>query len=142
MYCTGGVDYEATVSELAFDMNTNRACAQIPIIDDDISEALETFSVSINVSDAVSTPQGIIIMPDTASITVLDNDGMLLHLITVITHLSLSSISLLYELVVQVMFARPSYTFNEDDVIGIIEVVISGSVLQDTEVFVIGGTNM
>lgn len=38
------------------------------------------------------------------------------------------------------MFSRPAYTFIEDDVIGTIEVVISGPVREDTEVFISGGT--
>ena len=38
------------------------------------------------------------------------------------------------------MFSRPSYTFNEDDVIGIIEVVVSGPVREDAEVIILGGT--
>ena len=38
------------------------------------------------------------------------------------------------------MFSRPSYTFNEDDVIGIIEVVVSGAVLEDAELVISGGT--
>ena len=37
------------------------------------------------------------------------------------------------------MFSRPSYTFSEDDVIGIIEVVISGAILEEAEVIVTGG---
>ena len=42
---------------------------------------------------------------------------------------------------VQVMFARPSYTFNEDDVIGTVEIVISGPILEEAEVIVVGGEN-
>lgn len=37
------------------------------------------------------------------------------------------------------MFARQSYTFNEDDVIGIVEVVVSGPVREDALVIVTGG---
>lgn len=37
------------------------------------------------------------------------------------------------------MFARQSYTFNEDDVIGIVEVVLSGAVREDALVIVTGG---
>ena len=37
------------------------------------------------------------------------------------------------------MFARPSYTFNEDDVIGIVEVVVSSPVQEDALVIVTGG---
>lgn len=37
------------------------------------------------------------------------------------------------------MFAQQSYTFNEDDVIGIVEIVLSGPVREDARVIVIGG---
>ena len=37
------------------------------------------------------------------------------------------------------MFARESYTFNEDDVIGVVEVVLSGPVREDALVIVTGG---
>ena len=37
------------------------------------------------------------------------------------------------------MFARQSYTFNEDDVIGIVEVVLSGPVREDALVIITGG---
>ena len=41
-----------------------------------------------------------------------------------------------------VTFAQPSYTFNEDDVIGIVEVIISGPVREDAQVIVIGGEQL
>lgn len=37
------------------------------------------------------------------------------------------------------MFARRSYTFNEDDVIGIVEIVLSGPVREEALVTVTGG---
>ena len=37
------------------------------------------------------------------------------------------------------MFAKSSYTFIEDDGTGIIEVLLSGPVLDDVEIIVIGG---
>ena len=37
------------------------------------------------------------------------------------------------------MFARRSYTFNEDDVIGIVEIILSGPVREDALVIVTGG---
>jgi hypothetical protein len=37
------------------------------------------------------------------------------------------------------MFARQSYTFDEADVIGIVEVVLSGPVREDALVIVTGG---
>lgn len=37
------------------------------------------------------------------------------------------------------MFAQPSYIFSEDDVIGIVEIVLSGPVREDALVVVTGG---
>ena len=39
------------------------------------------------------------------------------------------------------MFARRSYTFSEDDFVGIVEVVLSGPVREDALVIVTGGEN-
>ncbi len=37
------------------------------------------------------------------------------------------------------MFARQSYTFNEADIIGIVEVILSGPVREDALVIITGG---
>ena len=72
----GGVDYDATVSQLTFSASQSRACAEIPITDDIISEPMEVFAVSLSfLDDLMSGPEGITIMPDSANISIIDDDG-------------------------------------------------------------------
>ena len=70
--CTGGSDYTQTTSDLTFDAGTSRACAEIPIVDDNLSESPEVFTVSV-VPDG---DPGVIVTPATANVTITDNDGM------------------------------------------------------------------
>ncbi len=70
---TGGMDYDAIASQLTFSASESRACADIPVTDDIISEPMEVFAVSLNFPGLL--PEGIAIMPDSANITIVDNDG-------------------------------------------------------------------
>lgn len=45
----------------------------IPIIDDKLSESVEVFSVTV--ASLVGEP-AVVVMPDTANVTITDNDGM------------------------------------------------------------------
>ena len=78
-YCTthtiGGMDYDATASQLTFSASESRACAEIPITDDSTSEPMEMFTVSLSFLDLMPSPEGVAIMPDSANITIVDNDG-------------------------------------------------------------------
>ena len=56
--------------QLSFDSVTNRSCAVIPIEDDSIYEQPENFPVEISSPDPDVTT-----IPDTAAITIMDNDG-------------------------------------------------------------------
>ena len=47
--------------------------------------------------------------------------------------------SLVVSIEILVMFERPSYTFNEEDEMGIIEIVKSGTVSEPFDVRVVGG---
>jgi uncharacterized protein involved in high-affinity Fe2+ transport len=73
MYGTGGMDYDAIASQLTFSASEGRACAEIPITDDIISEPMEVFAVSLTSPGLL--PEGIAVMPDSANITIADNDG-------------------------------------------------------------------
>lgn len=52
---------------MTFDPTTSRSCAEIPIIDDDVPEDDETFTVTV-------TDTGINITPDTGIVTIVDDD--------------------------------------------------------------------
>lgn len=73
MYGIGGMDYDATASQLAFSASESRACMEIPITDDIISEPMEHFAVSLTFPGLL--PEGTAVMPDLANITIVDNDG-------------------------------------------------------------------
>ena len=138
MYGIGGIDYDATASQLAFSASESRACMEIPITDDIISEPMEHFAVSLTFPGLL--PEGTAVMPDSANITIVDNDGkctkeVILNLMRYDPYPCHFS----RWLDVSVMFARESYTFNEDDVIGVVEVVLSGPVREDALVIVTGG---
>ena len=68
----GGLDYVEAATQLTFSAGNIRACVDIPITDDSISEPVETFTISL---DPVSFAEGITITPSTASVTIIDNDG-------------------------------------------------------------------
>lgn len=126
------MDYDATAAQLTFSASESRACAEIPITDDSMSEPMEMFAVSLSFLDLMP---GVAIMPDSANITIEDNDGKWGKL-SIGCNMTLSSPCWLD---VSVMFARRSYTFNEDDVIGIVEIVLSGPVREEALVTVTGG---
>ena len=65
-----GVDYDTTSVELLFNAANSRACAQIPIEDDNLDEDPETFDVTL-----VTTDPDISLAPDQAMVIINDNDG-------------------------------------------------------------------
>ena len=64
----GGVDYTRRTVVLTFDPITSRSCTDIPIINDDVPEDDETFTVTV-------TDTGINITPDIGIVTIVDDDG-------------------------------------------------------------------
>lgn len=75
VYTLGASDFEGTSSQLTFDASIGRACAQIPIIDDEIPESMELFAVLLSIPIPGPDTEGISIMPEAANITITDNDG-------------------------------------------------------------------
>ena len=63
-------DYSFQQMTFTFSRNNTQQCFNIGILDDDINEAEKIFFVMLTTSD----PQ-VILSPDTANITILDNDG-------------------------------------------------------------------
>lgn len=70
---TSPEDYEAFVEELTFDADNSRVCINVTIEDDTLLENPENFTVIINTNDPDAT------IPDsTSSVTILDNDGVVI----------------------------------------------------------------
>ena len=64
-----GGDFTTLSIVLTFDPATSRLCKNITITDDNVPENDETFTV-------ILTDSGITLSPDTATVTIVDNDGM------------------------------------------------------------------
>ena len=76
---TAGVDYEITSVDLLFDADTATVCVRIPVDDDNILEEEERFDISLTTNDTAIT-----LSPEEQSVTIIDNDGMSLSIITVL----------------------------------------------------------
>ena len=63
-------DYIITSSDLTFDAATSSQTVTIPILDDDIVEDSEAIIVTLTSSDPAA-----IVYPQSASVTIEDNDG-------------------------------------------------------------------
>ena len=74
---SGGMDYGAIASLATFSASESRACVEISITDDIISEPIELFAVSLTFPGLL--PEGIAVMPDSANVTIVDNDGKYMH---------------------------------------------------------------
>ena len=80
-YCVDPEDYEELIVEnLFFDDITdaiNRTCIEVTIVDDNLLEATENFSVQV-VPDPFSHPDGLpsnfILEPDLTFVEIMDND--------------------------------------------------------------------
>ena len=64
------VDYVATSSDLTFNATTSSQTVTIPILEDSIVEGSETIIVTLT-----STDPAAILNPQSASISIEDNDG-------------------------------------------------------------------
>ena len=67
------VDFSAVAVELQFNETTSRACADIPITDDNRVELPEIFTVEISSGDP-----DVDFKPSTATVTILDNDMVMI----------------------------------------------------------------
>ncbi len=54
---------------------TDRTSANVAIVDDDILEGEVSFFANLSFVDASSIPVGVTINPDTATATIVDDDG-------------------------------------------------------------------
>ena len=66
-------DYMPTTLMLDFSSSVTRFEVQIPIVNDDIYEETERFFARLTV---LMTGVDVLLSPDSASITIFDNDGM------------------------------------------------------------------
>ena len=64
------MDYNATNGEFTFSSSSLRQCVNIAIVDDSVSEQLETFSVTIDTS-----VDRVVLEPNTTVVEIVDNDG-------------------------------------------------------------------
>ena len=64
------MDYIVTSSDLTFNATTSSQTVTIPILEDDIFEGSETIIVTLTSTDPAS-----IVNPQSASVTIEDNDG-------------------------------------------------------------------
>ena len=70
---TDPVDFSAVAVELQFNETTSRACADIPITDDDRVELPENFTVEIRSDDP-----DLNFAPPTSTVTIIDNDRVVI----------------------------------------------------------------
>ena len=70
---TDPVDFSAVAVELQFNETTSRACADIPITDDNRVELTENFTVEIRSDDP-----DVDFAPPTATVTIIDNDRVVI----------------------------------------------------------------
>ena len=76
---TDGSDYREESTTVTFEPNENRKCFEIEILNDQLDEGTESFSVEI-----VSVPSDsgtIIASPDTTIISIEDDDGKTQHIL-------------------------------------------------------------
>ena len=77
----GGEDYEElTSSNLSIQLNFNddyrRRCFNVTVINDDVSEQIESFYVYLELgSEPFESTSSVDLMPDIATINILDDDG-------------------------------------------------------------------
>ena len=73
-HCTEGEDYNSGPSTVTFTMGVTRVPFDVPIIDDNVLEANEDFTITINPS---SLPNGVTRgSPGATTVTIADDDGM------------------------------------------------------------------
>ena len=66
----GGVDYEHISSAgLTFTPTSSKVCTVARIIDDDVLEGVEQFTVTV-----VTGRRGVVLQPASATVTIIDND--------------------------------------------------------------------
>ena len=70
---TSPADYSSTTVGLTFDESTSRACADIPIEDDQIVENPEDFRVVVGGDDP-----DIVFDPSNSTVTIIDNDNVVI----------------------------------------------------------------
>ena len=65
-------DYASTIADLRFGPSTISQCVPIPVINDMVPEVPEHFTVML----AMTTPlPGIVLTPDSTTVTIHDDDG-------------------------------------------------------------------
>ena len=69
---TDGSDYQPVTRTLTFQPNQNRMCFNIPILNDQLDEGTESFSVEI-----ISVPSSGVVLgdPERSTISIIDDDG-------------------------------------------------------------------
>ena len=70
---TSPVDFSSISADLTFDESTSRACADIPIVDDQIVEIPEVFRIVIDGDDP-----DVVFDPPRSTVTVIDNDNVVI----------------------------------------------------------------
>lgn len=73
--CTGGSDYEARHYAVSFPAGVNLASFKVTISNDKIVECVERFTVSLEIPSAATTMGAIKGLTDTATVTIMDEDG-------------------------------------------------------------------
>ena len=68
-----GSDYRGVIRTVTFGPNENRECFNVPILNDQLDEGTELFSAEI--SSVPSDRDVIVATPDSATISILDDDG-------------------------------------------------------------------
>ena len=102
---TSPADYTDIQVDLAFDSSTRRACADIPIIDDDTVEEQENFTIIVSGDDP-----DIDFGPATSVVTIVDND------------------------IVVIGFEMETYRGDEGTTVEVCAVVIDGALERSTAV--------
>ena len=86
---TGVSDYTSVSRMVTFSAGLSSASVSVPVTNDNVIEASEMFSGSLS-----AVTENVVIGPDTAYVTIMDDDGELMSLYTLwlyVSHLSFSN---------------------------------------------------
>ncbi len=72
-YHVAGADYTLVSDDLVFDETVNKVCRNVSTEEDDVLEADKEFILTLDTGDS-----GVIVKPDQATITITDDDGVLI----------------------------------------------------------------
>ena len=73
-YSAAGEDYTATSVTLTFQPTENLQVVIVPILNDNVSEGVEQFTVELSLPSVIGQQSGGVLVGDTGSIQIIDDD--------------------------------------------------------------------